>query len=396
MSTQDTLDAASVAVKQHSIRPLPARLVSLDAFRGAVIAGMILVNEPGIGANQYAYWAVRHTRWNGWSPADLVFPFFVFLVGVSMVFSNAARRRRGQSKGDLFRHAVARGLIIIGLGLLLNILGADGSNRAIFHFATWRFPGVLQRIGVCYLCAAVVVLWMGWRGRLWTIVALLAGYWALLRFVPVPGFHAGDLSPAGNLTMFLDRTLIPHHLWGRGDSEGILSTLPAIAGTLLGVFVGEWMLSERSPARKLAGLVAAGILGIVLGEALNPFFPINKPLWTSTFVIFTAGFATLLFGIFYWVIDVKNWRRWAHPLVILGMNAIAVYLLSELGTKVIEANSAHLFGGPELSIQDFALKQLILLFRNPHNASLAYGLAFTTLCALPMWILYRKRIFIKV
>ncbi len=389
----DAIPSAEKSTHARSSDALPGRLWSLDVFRGVTIGGMILVNNPG---TPYAiYWPIEHKEWNGWTPADQVFPFFLFIVGVSMVFSNAVRRRRGQSNHELFHHALIRGLIIVGLGLFLNLLGADGSNVPVFHFATWRYPGVLQRIGICYLFAMIVFLCTGFRGRIGAVVGLLVVYWALLEFVPVPGFHAGDLSPSGNLTMFIDRALMRHHMWER-DAEGILSTLPAIATTLLGVLGGDWLQAHSRPERKAVGLAIAGMVGIMLGLALHPFFPMNKHLWTSTYVVFTGGFAALLLGVFCWLIDLKGWRAWSHPFVILGTNALAVYIPSELLLKLSEAHSIHLSDGRTLSWRTYAFEKLHLVFASPWNASLMFAVSYLVLCTLAMWALYRRRIFIKI
>jgi len=358
---------------------MPGRLVSLDVFRGATIAAMILVNNPGSSA---AYGPLKHARWNGWTPTDLIFPFFLFIVGVSLVFSFASRLRRGDSRRALALHTLRRSATIFAVGLLLNGLPH-------FTLATWRIPGVLQRIAIAYLAAAVITLYSRTNARIAWIAALLVGYWALMRFVPVPGYGTPNvdiplLHPNANLAAYLDRKLMFGHLWeGTRDPEGVLSTLPAIATALLGVLTGEWLRSSQSPTRKAAAMLAAGVAGIGAGELWGVWFSINKNLWTSSYVLFTAGCALVCLAICYWATDVKLLRgRWTWPFIIFGTNAIAAYVISEvLGgsfgwkERIFQRTLAHV--GP------------------PAFASLLYSLAVVGACFLPVWWMYRKQVFLK-
>src|SRR5437868_4198865 len=269
--------------------PSSGRLLSLDLLRGVTIAAMILVNNPG--DEQAAYWPLQHAKWNGWTPTDLIFPFFMFIVGVSLVFSFSSRLKRGESREQLMRHVLWRGVILFALGLFIN----GFPNR--FDPSVLRIYGVLQRIAVCYVISAVVVLWSGTRGLVITIVTCLVGYWLIMRFVPVPGFGVPGrdipfLDPDRNLAAWLDRKLLFGHLYDHTrDPEGVLSTIPAVATPLLGALAGQWLRLERSARAKAWGLLAFGILGLGAGELWNVWFPINKNLWTSSFVLFTAGFA---------------------------------------------------------------------------------------------------------
>src|SRR5271166_2566198 len=244
------------------------RIVSLDVFRGVTIAAMILVNNPGSTA---AYGPLKHARWNGWTPTDLIFPFFLFIVGVSLVFSFASRLRRGDSRNALVLHALRRSAIIFAIGLLLN--GLPG-----FHLATWRIPGVLQRIAVAYLAAALITLYSRTRARIVWITSLLLGYWVLMRFVPVPGYGIPThdialLDPNAILAAYLDRKLMLGHLWeGTRDPEGVLSTLPAIATALCGVLTGEWLHSNRSPKLKAAWMFGSGAAVLIAGELWGIWF----------------------------------------------------------------------------------------------------------------------------
>jgi predicted acyltransferase len=356
------------------------RLVSLDFFRGATIAVMILVNSPG---GSVTYWPLQHAQWNGWTPTDLVFPFFLFIVGVAMVFSFAARLGRGNSRGSLVLHTFRRSLIIFLIGLLLNALFNP-------HLATLRIPGVLQRIAVAYFAAALILLYSHTRAQvLWT-AGLLIGYWLLMRFFPVPGYGVPGqdiplLHPDANLTAYLDRALMAGHLYeGTRDPEGVLSTLPAIATVLCGVLTGGWLRSNRTQEQKAIGMLLLGIAGLVAGKLWGLWFPINKKLWTSSYVLFSAGFALVCLAACYWAIDIKLHRGWwSKPFTIFGTNAIAAYIISEF--------LAGFFGWKEIVFQ-----HTFAYMTSPRLSSLLYSLAIVALCFLPVWWMYRKRIFLKV
>src|ERR1022692_3202184 len=304
-----------------------ARLVSLDVFRGATIAAMILVNNPG---NTASYWPLRHAKWNGWTPTDLIFPFFLFIVGVSLVLSFQSRLRRGDSTRSLVWHTVKRSLTIFALGLLLNGLPS-------FQLAAWRIPGVLQRIAIAYFAAAMITLYCKTYARALWIGTLLVGYWMVMRYAPVPGYGVPVrdipfLDPNANLAAYLDRKLMMGHLYhGTRDPEGLLSNLPAIATTLCGVLTGTWLGSNYSRARKITGMIVMGAAALIAGEVWNVWFPINKNLWSSSYVLFTAGCALLCRAFCYWITDIRQYRGWwSTPLLIFGMNAIVAYVLSEL------------------------------------------------------------------
>ena len=319
--------ATETAIPAVHARPAQTRLISLDLFRGATIAAMIVVNnQSGVAA----YRPLQHARWNGWTPTDLVFPFFLFIVGVSMVLSFQSRLERGCSRHELVLHTLRRSAILFVIGLLLNGLGS-------LSLSSWRIPGVLQRIAVAYAAAALIMLYSRTRTRVAWIAALLLGYWLLMRFVPVPGYGVPGrdiplLHPNGNLAAYLDRKLMLGHLWERTrDPEGILSTLPAIATALCGVLTGQWLRSQRTSQQKAKGMVLLGMAGIVVGELWGLWFPINKKLWTSSYVLFTAGCALVCLAICYWLTDIKLRRGWwTRPFLIFGANAITAYVISEL------------------------------------------------------------------
>ena len=382
-------------VPTESKRNGATRLLSLDAFRGATIAGMILVNNPGSWS--HIYWPLRHAEWHGWTPTDWVFPFFLFIVGVSITLALSRRAERGGPQRDLYLKIARRTLVIFALGLVL-------SGFPFFDLSSIRVTGVLNRIAVCYFFAAVIFLKTGWRKQLVIAAALLVGYWAIVALVPAPGYAAGDLSKEGSVVSFVDRKLLGNHIWKGGgrvyDPEGILSTLPAIATTLCGVLAGHWMRRTRDDYEKVAGMFAAGVVCVVAGWAWNPWLPINKPLWTSSYVLFTAGWALLLLALCYWLIDVKGFRRWSVPLVVFGVNALAVFVLTGLVARAMTLKEwwslPRADGTTGANLQTYLYQNLFASWLSPVNASLAYALCFVLAWLGLMAILYRKKIYIKV
>jgi predicted acyltransferase len=375
-------------------QPPPRRLLSLDLFRGATIAAMILVNNPGDEA--VAYWPLLHAEWNGWTPTDLIFPFFLFIVGVSMAFSFSSRVERGESRPHLLNHVLKRGVILFTLGMFLN----GFPNH--YQLSAWRVWGLLQRIAVCYVVSAILGLWTGRRGQTIAIVSCLVGYWVMMRFVPVPGFGVPThdiplLDPDRNLVAWLDRKLLMGHLYEvTRDPEGVLSTIPAIATSLLGLLTGQWLRSGRSAHAKALGMAAFGVIGLAAGEILATWFPTNKKLWTSSYVIFTAGFALVCLAACYWILDVNRWRRWATPLLVFGMNAIAAYVFAGMVAHVIGRLEVHLADGSTATWQEAIYQRLFSGLASPPNASLVYAIVFVAICWAAMWVLYRRRIFLKI
>ena len=366
------------------------RLVSLDAFRGMTIAGMILVNNPGSWAHVYP--PLLHAEWHGWTPTDLIFPFFLFIMGVALPISYDRRLERGLGRGALARHGVRRSAVLFGLGVFM------AAYPSFSGWDTLRIMGVLQRIGLVYLLASLLYLWLPRRALPWIGLSLLLGYWALMTLVPVPGYGAGDLSPEGNLGAFLDRLILgQEHLWRDDpwDPEGLLSSLPAVVTALLGIAVGRWLLrSGGRDGETLRGLLLGGILLTVVGWAWGLVFPINKNLWTSSYVVFTGGLATLLLGAWYWLVEMKGYRRWATPFVVYGMNAIAVFVLSGLVTKTLVLVRV---GGEEgISAYGWLHANLFASWLSPENASLGFALGYVLLWLAAMWLLHRREIFIKI
>jgi predicted acyltransferase len=368
----------------------PNRLLSLDVFRGLTIAGMTLVNNPGTWSS--IYWPLEHAEWNGWTPTDLVFPFFLFIVGVSITLAFGRRLEEGRVTPDLYLKVIKRSLIIFGLGLFLN-------GFPFFHLSDIRIPGVLQRIAVCYLITSLIFLSTKVRTQAIIAIALLIVYWFVMTKIAAPGFAAGDLTKGGSLASFVDRVVFGPHIWKQGkvyDPEGILSTIPAISTTLFGVLTGHWLRSERSQFEKVAGLFVAGAICVMIGWAWNPFFPINKALWTSSYVVFTAGLGLQLLALCYWLVDIKGYRRWAWPFIVFGVNAIALYVGSSSMVRLMDLIKVPLSDGTRTSLQEWIFQNFFLSWATPINASLAYGIAFILLWLFLMWLLYRKRIFIKV
>jgi predicted acyltransferase len=365
------------------------RLVSLDVFRGITIAGMVLVNNPGTWSS--IYWPLQHAEWNGWTPTDLVFPFFLFIVGVAIPLAFGRRMETGGSKRDLYLKIIKRTLIIFALGIFL-------AGFPFFQLSTIRIPGVLQRIAVCYLFASIIFLNTKVRTQIIITIALLVIYWLVMTLLHAPGFAAGDLSKEGSVASFVDRVIFGPHIWAQGkvyDPEGILSTIPAIATTLFGVLTGQWLRTERSQYEKVAGLFVAGASCIVIGWSLNPFFPINKALWTSSYVFFSGGLALEFLAFCYWLIDIKKYQAWAKPFVVFGVNAIALYVGSGLMADLMGLIKLP-WGSTQISLQGWIFQKLFLSWASPINASLAYAVTYILLWLGLMWILYRRKIFIKV
>jgi predicted acyltransferase len=393
MQTSSPATGTAVADKivRETVAARPTRLLSLDLFRGATIAAMILVNNAGDESS--SYWPLRHAEWNGWTPTDLIFPFFLFIVGVATAFSFSSRLARGQSRGSLLKHVLWRGLVILAIGLFLN----GFPNH--YQIDSWRFYGVLQRIAVCYVITALLELWSGWRTQVAVAVACLVGYWILMRYVPVPGFGIPThdiplLDPDRNIVAWLDRKLLMGHLYEHTrDPEGLLSTIPAIATSLLGLLTGKWLRTKNTAKIKTVGMVIAGIVLVVVGRTTHLWFPINKKLWTSSFVLLTAGLALICLGGCYWVADVKQFRgRWRMPILVFGTNAIAAYFFAEVLAHTL--SRVRLNGS--MSLQEYIYSHFFAPFASPPNASLLYALVYVALCWAAMFVLYRKGITLKI
>lgn len=394
---QNTPDSVSSSASK------PERLVSLDVFRGLTIGLMILVNNAG----SPAYWPLQHAAWNGWTLTDMVFPSFLFIMGVAMTFSFAARALRQEPRGTQVAHLFRRAAILFFLGLVVN-------GFPHYHLHTFRILGVLQRIALCYLTSGLLYLWLAGkpvRTRVLTMASvafvLIAGYAALLKFFPVPGFGPNRMDPIGNLGAYLDRIILTtKHMYTGGiappgyegngivyDPEGLLSTLPAIGNVLIGLLAGEWLRSPAPGTKKALRLAAAGVALFLLGYLFHPWMPFNKRIWTSTFVLLTTGFSLMVFSFCYWVVDLRRWRGWTVPALVFGTNAILAYTTSELlapSLDLIHAGNAH------VSLHGWALNHLFLSWLSPINASLGYAIGLVLLHLAIVAVFYRKKIFLRI
>jgi predicted acyltransferase len=363
------------------------RLASVDAFRGLTIAGMILVNNPGSWS--FIYPPLRHAEWHGWTPTDLIFPFFLFIVGISIALSFSRRREEGRPSGSLYAKIVQRSAAILLIGWFLHLFPR-------FRFATMRIPGVLPRIAVCFLFGALIYLNLKTRGRIVLTIVFLVGYWAAMTFIPVPGFGPGDLSLEGNLASYVDTKLLAGHLYRPAfDPEGPLSTIPAIATVLIGTLAGDWLRSGRTIFRKSLGLFGSGIVLTVAGLLLHPLFPINKQLWTSTFVLFTAGAALIVFAACYVLMDRFLLKGWAYPFLVFGTNAIAVFAGSTFMVKVLMMIKIA-DAGKTVNPMGWLYAHVLSPLAGPTLGSLLFALLFNLVWFLIIWPLYRKKIFIRV
>ena len=437
------------------------RLISLDAFRGLTIAGMVLVNNPGTWAHIYD--PLEHAAWHGITPTDFIFPFFLFIVGVAIPISLGKRVEEGVDR-KVYWKIFSRSVIIFALGLSISVIPffqfqatdapdwlkmliwlvmtaalfflllrkfaiaailaaisiagiigmcAAGYTVVPYDFETMRIPGVLQRIAVCYLIVAILFLHTDWRQQLGVAVALLLGYWLLMTQIAVPGCEVTTIDDkACNLAAYIDRTFLgENHIWRAGkvfDPEGILSTLPAIATTISGVLTGLWLV--RSPTVReghvaltdvratdtASGLFFFGVVLVAVGWIWNIYFPFNKSLWTSSYVVFTSGLALCTLGVCYWLIDIKGYRKWSKPFVIFGVNALALFVFSGIMARMIGAHRVAGLDDKPIALQKWVFDTIYSAIAQPVDASLLYALSFILFWLFLMWLLYRKGIFIRV
>ncbi len=408
----------------------PNRVLSIDVLRGLTIALMILVNDPGDWSHTYGQ--LDHASWNGFTLTDLVFPNFLFLVGASIILSLHSRIARGESRRTLALHILRRSAIIFALDLFFNLYPH-------FHYTHLRVYGVLTRIALCYLIAGLICLTTQRTAKLIAIItAILIGYWALMRFVPVPGFGIPTrdiplLDPDRNLvawldrniTDFLQRTLHTGRLYQHTrDPEGLLSTLPAVATTLMGAVTALWL--RRVPAEadvealpqvavpsasafystKCAiGLFLAGLISLMIASVWDPWFPINKNLWTSSYVLYAAGWALLSLAVLYWLIDIRHLNqskvgKWlTFPWLVFGSNAIVAFCVSEfIVENMIWIKIPHSLGpnGQPVTAWFWTYHNLFAFHGSTNNTSLAFAIAFVAVCFIPNWLLWRKRLFLKI
>jgi predicted acyltransferase len=445
------------------------RLISLDVFRGMTIAAMVLVNNPG---GSPVYWPLEHAAWHGLTPTDWIFPFFLFIVGVSVAISFG----RSQSGDEDARHVLptykkifTRALVIYLLGAAMSVLpffqfqatdapdwlkllawvaltlglltalmrkwwwtfgfvaaglagiavmNIAGYNVVPYNIGTFRIMGVLQRIALVYLVTSVLFLHFNWRQLVGISAVLLLGYWLIMTVIPVPGCDVTTINDkACNLAAYLDRVILTeNHIWRGGkvyDPEGLLSTLPAIVTCISGVLAGMWLVGTQAAGlrvsdgkvadsvttRRLAACVPMFFFGLVLlalGLIWHSYFPMNKALWTSSYVLATSGLALLIFGACYWLIDIQGYKRWAWPFVVFGVNAMPLFVFSGIWARMHAAYRVAGVDGQLISVQKWTMQNVFLPIWNPIDASLAFAISFILLWLFLMWLLYRKQIFIRV
>ena len=379
----------------------PSRLISLDAFRGFTIAGMVLVNNPGDWGNLYSQLA--HAEWNGWTFTDWIFPFFLFICGVSMTFSLGRRAEAGDDKQKLLIQLFKRAAIIFLIGFLLNLIPA-------FNFANVRIPGVLQRIALCTMLAAPIVVYCHWRQQCAWMVALLTAYTLLMLWVPVPDVQgrvaAGVLEPGRDLGAYIDRMLLDGHLWAKSktwDPEGLLSTLPALCTQLFGVLLGRWLLCGATKAEKTVWMMIAGLACLWIGAMIDAtFMPINKNLWSTSYCIFMSGWALLIFAVFYWLIDGngsnqlrEKSQRVLLPFTIYGMNALFIFAFSGLVAKML-GYIKFSQDGANVSLKAILYAPINSMPLTAMNQSLLFAILFNLAMFAIAWSMWKKKWFVKV
>lgn len=407
MTTADPVFAPTIDsdIVQKPAAAKPERLLSLDVLRGLTIGFMILVNDQ---TGPAPFHQLVHASWNGFTATDLVFPTFLLLVGISTVLSTAARLARGATRRELFVHTLRRTVLLIAFGFVVN-------NFPFFQLATARYYGVLPRIAICYfVVAALYLVSPGWRDKVVIAILCLLAYWALMRFVPVPGYGIPTHDVAindhdRNLTAWLDRQIFsaPHLYERTRDPEGLLSTLPAIATALFGLLAGLWLRTKHAASRKAAMLAFTGVVFLCLAWAWNPYFPINKKLWTSSFTLFAGGWTLLLLAAAIVFVDIWRIGRRRNapatadptshpsiykPVLVFGTNAILAYMISELGASLMFKIHTH----SGVNLRDAAYRAIASHGLATTWASLLYSLAFTLICWLLVVPFYRKRIFLRI
>lgn len=405
------MTATQVAVSSFATSDAHAhtpRLLSIDVFRGLMVAGMVLVTNPG--TYDFIYWPLKHAEWNGSTPTDMIFPSFLFIVGVAMTFSFASRRARGETAPGAAAHVVKRSAMLILLGLFLNCFD-------LLSLPHLRIPGVLQRIGLCYLCGGLLSLSIYRKETtrrvtilIAAIVLLPAVYWALQTLVPVPGYGAGRLDQVGTFSAYIDRAVFTtKHLWAWGgpgqvwDPEGLLSTLPAIANLLLGILAGKWIrnLAPNAAKRRVLGMAITGVLLMLTAIALNPLIPINKKIWTPSFVLLSGGFSLLAFALLHVLVDREDrtsrvrWQWIATPALVFGSNAILAFSLANILSPLLGLVHIHRAGGAAVGVPGLFF-EWFHQFLNPWNASFAYALLFVLVNLAILWPLYQRRIFLRL
>jgi len=436
-SEEEHMSEKAVALKKD-------RMLSLDVFRGLTIAGMILVNNPGTWSTIYG--PLKHAPWHGWTPTDFIFPFFLFIVGVAMTFSFDRRLATGQDRMRIMEQVVrltiimfVLGLImagfpnwrliapflgvIVGLGFLFTdepplsfsgspaarlrkalgwvILAASFiyfiSDYGFFRESKLRIPGVLQRISLCYFFTAIIMFHTRERGRIIWAAALVAAYWVAMKAFQAPADFVSTAPVDGRINDWIDVNILGSHLYReRPDPEGLLSTLPSIATTLLGVLCGNWLHREKEPWGKLKFLLVWGVVLTIAGALMHYAFPINKKIWTPSYVVFMGGLSFLFLAFCYYVVDMLGWKKWAYPFMVFGTNPIFVFFLSGIVARLMYRITIPIGIGKELALKPFLYEYAFLTWLSPLNASLAFAIAFNLFWLFVMIPLYENKVFIKI
>ncbi len=374
------------------------RLLSLDVFRGFTVAAMILVNNPGDWGHIYA--PLKHAAWHGCTPTDLIFPFFLFIVGVSIAYALDSKKNEVKNHPQLIVTILKRSLVLFGLGLFLALF-PKVFTEPLEAIRTVRIPGVLQRIAVVFFVAALIFIKTSRKTQIVIFAGILLVYWLIMTFIPVPGVGYANLEPETNLGAWLDRSILTeNHLWKSSrtwDPEGILSTLPAIATGLFGVLIGTWLKrKDREDSVKVSWMFSIGIIAVMLGLIWDLFFPINKALWTSSYVLYSGGLATLGLALCYWIIDVQGYSRGTKAFVVYGVNAITVFFLSGLIPRILSMIKIDLADGTSVTSKDWMYQTFYTPYLSPVNASLAGAVTFILIWLVILWVMYNKKIIIKV
>lgn len=375
------------------------RLVSLDFFRGATVAAMILVNNPGSWSHIYG--PLKHAPWHGWTPTDLIFPFFLFIVGVSIVLAFSKAEAKGALKSDLLKKSLIRGAKIFGLGLALAAFPYITFNPEFGLSSSLidiRILGVLQRIAICYVVAALLYLYTSPKTQLYSLTGILISYWILMMYLPVPGYGSGAIDAADtNLAAYIDQIILAGHMWqSNWDPEGLLSTLPAIGTTIIGMWTGRMLISKHeSESSRTLQFFIWGFVLLTIGYIWSWIFPINKNIWTSSYTLFTGGQAMLVFGLCYWFIDVKNKKKGTNWGVAFGINAITVFFLSGIIARTFNLITFS-WEGSTFSLKGWIYEVLLKSIANPINASLLYAVLWIVLFYLLARLMQKKGIIVKV
>jgi predicted acyltransferase len=374
------------------------RLVSLDVFRGIAIASMILVNNPG--SWKYIYPPLEHAPWHGCTPTDLIFPFFLFIVGVAMAFSFAKYTDDNRPDIKVYWRILRRGALLFGFGLLLAIFSPFLDlilKGAPIDFGKLRIMGVLQRISLAYMLASFAVLNLKRRQNMVLALILLIGYWAAMQLIPVPGYGAGNLSPEGNLAGYIDKLILGTHIYKGGlfDPEGLFSTLPAVVTVLFGYFTGAWLRIQGIKSRTSVNLAIFGLICVIIGHFWGLIFPINKQLWTSSYVVYTAGWALLLLALCYELIEVRRLKRLGFPLEVMGLNAIFLFVGSGLFARILNKTQIGV-GEKAPSTYTWIYENLFASWAGAINGSLFFAITTVLFWWVILYAMYRRRWFLKL